>query len=145
MFKLGTHTVELRYKNAYDLSYEIEVRPKAEILWTIEGEGTVDPKNRYIVQGVDQIVNITPAEGWKLVEVWVGDEIVETPNNQLELTYDKNGLDIWVVFEEVTIFDSPWFYIGVGGGVLIAAGAALFFILAAKKKKNAAPKESPEA
>ena len=145
MFKLGTHTVELRYKNAYDLSYEIEVRPKAEILWTIEGEGTVDPKNRYIIEGTTQIVNLTPAEGWKLVEVWVGDDIVETPNNQLELTYDKNGLDIWVVFEEVTIFDSPWFYVGVGGGVLIAAGAALFFILAAKKKKKATPEQSPEA
>ena len=145
MFSVGTKKVELRYKNGCDLSYEIEVRPKAEILWTIEGEGTVDPKNRYIIEGTTQMVNLIPADGWKLAEVWVGDEIVETPNNQLELTYDKNGLDVWVVFEEVTIFDSPWFYIGVGGGVLIAAGAALFFILAAKKKKNATPKKSPEA
>jgi hypothetical protein len=145
MFSLGTKTVELRYKNAYDLSYEIEVRPKSEILWTIEGEGTVDPKNRYIIEGTTQTVNLIPADGWKLVEVWVGDEIVETPNNQLTLSYDKNGLDIWVVFEEVTIFDSPWFYVGIGGGVLIAAGAALFFILKAKKKKAAIPAQSPEA
>jgi hypothetical protein len=145
MFNLGKHTVELRYKNAYDLSYEIEVRPKAEILWTIEGEGTVDPKNRYIIEGTTQTINITPAEGWKLLEVWVGEDLVELTDNQLELTYDKNGYDILVVFTELTIFDSVWFYVGVGGGVLIAAGAAVFFILAAKKKKIAASKQSPEA
>lgn len=144
MFKLGTQTVELRYKNAYDLSYEIEIRPKSEIIWTIEGEGTVDPKNRYIIEGTTQTVNIIPADGWKLVEVWVGDEMVETPNNQLTLTYDKNGLDVWILFEEVSIFESPWFYVGVGGA-LVAAGAAVFFVLKAKKKKIAAPAQSPEA
>jgi hypothetical protein len=135
MFELGTQTVELRYKNGYDLSYKVEIRPRSEILWTVEGEGTVAPMNRYIIEGTTQVVDLIPAEGWKVLEVWVGDHTVDTPNNQLTLTYDEKGLDILVVFSELTILDSPWFYVGIGGGLLIAAGAVIFFILAAKKKK----------
>lgn len=146
MFQLGKQTVHLRYMNGADLSYEIEIRPRHELLWSIEGEGIVDPKLRYITEGTTVSYNLIPAEGWKLSEVWVGEDLVETPNNQLTLSNVTETQDILVVFTELTIFDSPWFYVGVGGGVaLVAAAVVIFIILGKKKKKSVDAPENPEA
>lgn len=142
MFNLGESIVHLRYKNGTDLSYSITIRDYYDISWDIYGEGTVDPMDSRIYVGDTGSYQIIPAEGWKIGTVFVNEQPVSLNGNVLTLEDLTQDADIIVVFEEITVLDSTWFWIASGGGAALLIGAVVAFIIIGKKRKKKVKSET---
>lgn len=138
MAKLGTVTIPVYYVNGYELTYDINIVPNYNVKWEISEGGTVDPKERRIMEGEDLEVTLLPDSGYTVDYLLVNGENVSVRNKMLKIENVSEDLEIQVVFRELTWLDYlPWI---IGGVIVIAVtGGALYLFF--KKKKQTVPVE----
>jgi len=126
-FKLGKETVQMYFKNGYNLSYEIEVVPNYNIKWNITGNGKIVNQATKIMEGATKEFETAPEEGWRLKSVSVdGKKVKISKQNFFEISDVKADCAVEVVFAEKTVLDYWWIFaivilnvVGIGTGIVL--------------------------
>ncbi len=135
MYKLGKQTVQIYSGTLHTTSYEIEIVPNYDLIWTIKGRGTVDPDpDGYLrmMEGAEQTFAMKPAKGYKVGSVTVNGKKVKVSKNTFTISNVQENQEITVVFAKLTVMD---YIIWIILGAVVVAGAAVGVILLVKKKK----------
>ncbi len=135
MYKLGKQTVQIYSGTLHTTSYEIEIVPNYDLIWTIKGKGTVDPDPDgflRMMEGAEQTFDMKPAKGYKVGSVTINGQKVKVKKNTFTITNVQENQEITVVFAKLTIMD---YIIWIILGAVVVAGAAVGVIFLTKKKK----------
>ncbi len=140
MFKLGKQTITLLSKNYLFTSYEIEVVPNYDLIWTIKGKGSVDPDpdaKLRMMEGETQTFTLKPAKGYKVSYVKVNGEKAKIKKNTFTISNVQENQEITVSFVKLSFVDYlPWIILGVV--VVAGIGVGCVLLIPRLKKKKAA-------
>ncbi len=136
MFKLGKSVVNLYYKNGYDLSYDINIVKNYNIVWKINGNGTVKGKQNKIMQDATKTFELKPDNGYKVKKVIVNGKNSSVRFGKLTISKANQNYQIEVYFVQKSIFDYWWILV-----IIVFFGIAVYEIYYYKlNKKLAYPK-----
>ncbi len=144
MYKLGKQTVQIYSSTLHTASYEIEVVPNYDLIWTIKGKGTIDPDPDgmlRMMEGASQTFTLKPAKGYKVGSVTVNGKKVKVSKKTFTISSVQENQEITVVFAKLTIMD---YLIWIILGAVVVAGAAVGVIFLIKKKKPKADGDKME-
>ena len=133
MAKLGTVGISLYYVNGYELNYDINIVPNYNVKWDISDGGTVDPKERRVMEGEDLEVKLVPDKGYTVDFVTVNGKKVSTVNKTLKVENVNEDLEIQVVFREISWID---YLLWIGSGFMLLGIAGYVGYNFWKKKKK---------
>lgn len=135
MFKLGKQTVQVTYKNGYDLSYEVEIVPNYKLTWIVSDGGVVVNQMKRLMEGATQEFELDPDAGYRVQYVKINGEKVSVKKNKFTVEHVKEDLEIEVLFSQKTLLD--YWPIMLSTVLLIGIGAYVGLAYMKKKKKNA--------
>ncbi len=143
MFKLGKQTITLMSQNYLFTSYEIEVVPNYDLVWTIKGKGTVDPDpdaTLRMMEGATQTFTLKPAKGYKVSYVTLNGKKAKIKKNTFTIANVQENQEVVVSFVKLTIMDYLlWIILGVV--VVAGIGVGCVLLIPRLKKKKAAAGE----
>lgn len=135
MFALGKQTVKLYNSYGMQTSYEIEVVNKYNVNWTVTGEGTIEPQDRYVLEGDTLSSKIRAKNFFYKAVVTVNEQNKELKAGKLVCENVTEHLDITVNFVKKGFFD----YLAYVILLLVILGVGAFAVICIVKKKR--PKE----
>ena len=134
LFVLGKQTVRLYNSHGMQTSYEIEVVNKYSVNWMVTGDGTIDPQERFVLEGETLSAKIKAKNFFKKAVVTVNGKRTALRGNKLVCKNVTEHLDVTVDFVNKNIFDYLLYIV-----LFIALGVVVFFVFCIWKKKR--PKE----
>ncbi len=141
MYKLGKQTVQLYSPTLHTVSYEIEVVPNYDLIWTVKGKGEISPDPDgmlRIMEGASQTFNLKPAGGYKVQSGTVNGQKVKIRKGAFTLQNVQENQEITVLFSKLTVADYlPW----IALGAVLAAAVAVGTVVLLKKQKKKAGKQ----
>lgn len=105
MYTMGKQTVTIYDKNCFTATYDIEVVNKYRVKWSVSDGGTVEPKDKNVLEGENLTFETVADAGYKLKSVTVNGEKYRAWGGKVTVKDVHEVLEIEVIFVEKTIFD----------------------------------------
>lgn len=134
MYTMGKQTITIYDKNCFTATYDVEVVNKYRVKWLISDGGSVEPKDKSVLEGDDLKFKAISEQGYKLKSVTINGERCWTLSGNVTVKDVNEALEIEVIFAEKTILD---YLIWVLLLLLLVGGGFLFY----KKRKQKKPTE----
>jgi hypothetical protein len=138
MYTYGKQTITLYNKYNMQVSYEITVAKKFNVIWNVSPGGTVEPMPRTAVEGDSPVFALLPEDGMAALEVLVNGNPVKIEKNAFTVENVSDDLEITVTFGEkqdeiAAMLNSPLPLVFGGAALVLVAGAAVALFILKKK------------